>query len=158
MNDHLEIPLFHNLFRKVSIHALNLLENGLKRRLCTLRSFGSTCGCQLYTDCGLLLACRLEKLQNRENVFRTPASEEKHDAEDQGGFNPLMSDKNPPVVQVNTRGRLTSKVQQQKRDRVLCIAQLGLSNKAGVTHMQERSLLYNGCTSPRLPSCWANVV
>ncbi|KAJ0668858.1 hypothetical protein HanPI659440_Chr17g0694381 [Helianthus annuus] len=69
MNDHLEIPLFHNLFRKVSIHALNLLENGLKRRLCTLRSFGSTCGCQLYTDCGLLLACRLEKLQNRDTLW-----------------------------------------------------------------------------------------
>ncbi|KAJ0866602.1 hypothetical protein HanRHA438_Chr12g0553651 [Helianthus annuus] len=64
MNHHLEIPLFRNLLYKVSIHALNQLENELTQRLCTLRSFGSTCGCQLYTSYGLLCACRLERLQN----------------------------------------------------------------------------------------------
>ncbi|KAJ0919797.1 putative MULE transposase domain, FHY3/FAR1 family [Helianthus annuus] len=53
MNSHLQIPMFSNLLLKVSIHALNLLENELTRRIDTLRSFGSTCGCQLYSSAGL---------------------------------------------------------------------------------------------------------
>ncbi|XP_035842104.1 PKS-NRPS hybrid synthetase CHGG_01239-like [Helianthus annuus] len=70
MNNHLQIPLFCNLLLKVSIHGLNLLENELTQRIDTLRSFGSTCGCQLYSGAGLLCACRLERLQNTDCVIQ----------------------------------------------------------------------------------------
>ncbi|XP_022019017.2 uncharacterized protein LOC110919048 [Helianthus annuus] len=150
MNSHLQIPMFSNLLLKVSIHALNLLENELTRRTDTLQSFGSTCGCQLYSGAGLLYACRLERLQNTDCIIQledidifcrkldlnaSNINEEDVDVDKQLEYvkqklstqppqvrksvlskiiavvNPYMSDKKPSVVQENTRGRPTSKVQ-----------------------------------------------
>ncbi|XP_022003225.1 uncharacterized protein LOC110900653 [Helianthus annuus] len=180
MNSHLEIPLFRNLLCKVSIHALNLLENELTRRLSTLRSFGSTCGCQLYTGCRLLCACCLERLQNTEHIqldgidifwrkldLNPPTfDDEEIDVEKEfedvrqkmctkppqvkksiisninAVLNPFMSDKKPHVVQENTHGWPTSKVQQQRREQPAKLAQLGLSNKIGVTIL-DTALMYS---------------
>ncbi|KAI7737755.1 hypothetical protein M8C21_028884, partial [Ambrosia artemisiifolia] len=65
MNSHKRIAFLDELRLNVSIHALNLIENEFYR-LQTLRSFDATCGCQLYTSCGLVCACRLERSINKD--------------------------------------------------------------------------------------------
>ncbi|KAJ0929996.1 hypothetical protein HanPSC8_Chr04g0144241 [Helianthus annuus] len=53
------------ILRKVSIYAIELLSMELKRKEDGLRAYGASCGCQLFTSCGLPCACRLEKLENK---------------------------------------------------------------------------------------------
>ncbi|KAI7731894.1 hypothetical protein M8C21_017005, partial [Ambrosia artemisiifolia] len=63
-NNHKRLAFHDELSLSVSIHALNLIENKFYR-LQTLRSFDATCGCQLYTSCGLVCACHLERYINK---------------------------------------------------------------------------------------------
>ena len=67
MNHHKKEPMLSNLLRKISIYALELLYFELRRMEDGLRMYGSTCGCQLFTSCGLPCACRMEQLQQRGN-------------------------------------------------------------------------------------------
>ncbi|KAK1410096.1 hypothetical protein QVD17_36629 [Tagetes erecta] len=62
MNHHRNVPMFAGVLRKMSIYAIDLLSIELKRKDLKLKKYGSTCGCQLFTSCGLPCACRLEGL------------------------------------------------------------------------------------------------
>lgn len=53
--------IFAELYRKVSLKALDLMEKEVDR-IRTLRKNNETCTCQLYTSCGLPCACRLERM------------------------------------------------------------------------------------------------
>ena len=63
MNHHKAHPMLAYILRKVSIYAIELICFELRRKEDGLRAYGSTCGCQLFTSCGLPCACRLEKLE-----------------------------------------------------------------------------------------------
>ena len=63
MNHHKVHPMLANVLRKVSIYAIELMAFELRRKEDGLRVYGSTCGCQLWTSCGLPCAYRLEKLE-----------------------------------------------------------------------------------------------
>ena len=67
MNHHKAEPMLRLLLRKVSIHALDLLYLELRRVDNVLDRYGSTCGCQLFTSCGLPCGCRLQRLQREGN-------------------------------------------------------------------------------------------
>ena len=67
MKHHKDHPMLANILRKVSIFAIELLNMELKRKEDGLRAYGASCGCQLFTSCGLPGACRLEKLENNGN-------------------------------------------------------------------------------------------
>ena len=67
MNHHKTQPLLRNLHRKVSLHALDLLYSEIKPVEVSLRRYGTSCGCQLHTSCGLPCACRLERLEREGN-------------------------------------------------------------------------------------------
>jgi hypothetical protein len=67
MNHHKENPMLANILRKVSLFAIELLDFELKRKEENLRAYGTSCGCQLFTSCGLPCACRLEVLENKGN-------------------------------------------------------------------------------------------
>jgi hypothetical protein len=69
MNHHREEPMLGKLLRKVSIFALDLLTFELRRMEDGLRLYGTSCGCQLFTSCGLPCACRLEQLQSKGNLI-----------------------------------------------------------------------------------------
>ena len=67
MTHHKKQPMLAYILRKVSIYAIELLSMELKRKEDGLRAYGASCGCQLFTSCGLPCACRLEKLENKGN-------------------------------------------------------------------------------------------
>ena len=52
------------MFGYVSIFAIEKIYKELQERKASMRTYGATCGCQLFTSCGLPCACRLEKLEN----------------------------------------------------------------------------------------------
>ncbi|KAI3802564.1 hypothetical protein L1987_30701 [Smallanthus sonchifolius] len=62
MDSHIAIELFDNLHGKVSHKALNLLENEWYK-LSHIRKQNATCGCQLFSSCGLSCACRLVSIE-----------------------------------------------------------------------------------------------
>ncbi|KAI7751379.1 hypothetical protein M8C21_024241, partial [Ambrosia artemisiifolia] len=68
MNNHKRLAFLYELRLNISIHALNLIENEFYQ-LQTLRSFDATCGCQLYTSCGLVCACRLGRYINKGTLL-----------------------------------------------------------------------------------------
>jgi hypothetical protein len=65
MNHHKADPMLANITRKVSLFAIDLIVNERKRAEGTLPFYGATCGCQLFTSCGLPCACRIEQLQKQ---------------------------------------------------------------------------------------------
>ena len=69
MNHHKKIPMLAMLLRNVSIFAIDLIAIELRRKELNLKSHGSTCGCQLFTSCGLPCACRLEELENNGTCY-----------------------------------------------------------------------------------------
>ena len=69
MTHHKNQPMLAYILRKVSIYAIELLSMELKRKEDGLRAYGASCGCQLFTSCGLPCACRLEKLENKGNYY-----------------------------------------------------------------------------------------
>lgn len=70
MNHHKAQPLLRKLLRKVSLHALELLYLEIQRVEVSLRRYGTSCGCQLFTSCGLPCACRLEQLEREGDQIR----------------------------------------------------------------------------------------
>ncbi|KAI3732824.1 hypothetical protein L1987_64033 [Smallanthus sonchifolius] len=62
MDSHIAIELFDNLHGKVSHKALDLLENEWYK-LSHIRKQNATCGCQLFSSCGLPCACRLANIE-----------------------------------------------------------------------------------------------
>ncbi|KAI3808358.1 hypothetical protein L1987_24307 [Smallanthus sonchifolius] len=62
MDSHEAIELFDNIHGKVSHKALDLLENEWWK-LSAIRKQNASCGCQLFTSCGLSCACRLAKVE-----------------------------------------------------------------------------------------------
>ncbi|KAJ0489592.1 putative transcription factor FAR family [Helianthus annuus] len=70
MTHHKNQPMLAYILRKVSIYAIELLSMELKRKEDGLRAYGASCGCQLFTSCGLPCACRLEKLENKGQEIR----------------------------------------------------------------------------------------
>ncbi|KAI3828074.1 hypothetical protein L1987_02171 [Smallanthus sonchifolius] len=71
MESHETIELFDNLHGKVSHKALDLLENE-RYKLPIIRKQNASCGCQLFSSCGLPCACHLEKIEaiDAVDVFR----------------------------------------------------------------------------------------
>ena len=67
MNHHKAQPLLRNLLGKVSLHCLDLLELEIQRVQNALRRYGTSCGCQLFSSCGLPCACRLERYEREGN-------------------------------------------------------------------------------------------
>jgi hypothetical protein len=65
---HHRLPLFDYLRGKVSHKALDLLVTELGK-IKWLRSTGATCGCQLFTSCGLPCACRLDKYEKTGHKY-----------------------------------------------------------------------------------------
>lgn len=62
MSDH-RLPLFDYIRGKVSHQCLDLLVVQLAK-LHNMRKWDLTCGCQIFTSCGIPCACRLEKYEN----------------------------------------------------------------------------------------------
>ncbi|KAI3816744.1 hypothetical protein L1987_16448 [Smallanthus sonchifolius] len=62
MDSHIAIELFDNLHGKVSHKALDLIENEWYK-LSNIRKQNATCGCQLFSSCGLPCACRLADIE-----------------------------------------------------------------------------------------------
>ncbi|KAI3714343.1 hypothetical protein L1987_72940 [Smallanthus sonchifolius] len=62
MDNHIAIELFDNLHGKVSHKALNLLEKEWYKLSHILKQ-NATCGCQLFSSCGLSCACRLASIE-----------------------------------------------------------------------------------------------
>ncbi|KAJ0870310.1 putative transcription factor FAR family [Helianthus annuus] len=70
MTHHKNQPMLAYILRKVSIYAIELLSIELKRKEDGLRAYGASCGCQLFTSCGLPCVCRLEKVENKGQQIR----------------------------------------------------------------------------------------
>ncbi|KAJ0693866.1 putative FHY3/FAR1 family protein [Helianthus annuus] len=70
MTHHKNQPMLAYILRKISIYAIELLSMELKRKEDGLRAYGASCGCQLFTSCGLPCACRLEKMENNGQQIR----------------------------------------------------------------------------------------